>query len=254
MRQIEICNSKHNLYIFISEVVQLLHAEQKRQQSWKLLLLTMVIIYLQSEGIYYILDAFYLLTKNIALVHFLWAISLSVMAIVTISGIKKWSDSTAFSWHSFKWWHPPLIVLGLYLLAETQMLVPFTITQNQSAVNESVRQSIGTVRQYVTLFHICLAAPFAEEVIYRSAIMTTFRHSRYGADILFSALTFTLIHVSTSQNLWQEIWIYLPFGFILAILYRITNSFYPAFFLHIWWNTLGMRYLIRAIYLYVIWH
>ena len=81
---------------------------------------------------------------------------------------------------------------------------------------------------------ICLLAPLTEELVFRGAILTAFRKSRYHPwfAIIMSALFFGIIHINLSQ---------IPHSFLMGLLlgwiYVRTRSLIPCILAHMANNT-----------------
>ena len=72
-----------------------------------------------------------------------------------------------------------------------------------------------------------------EELVCRGLLQHAFfKNSRWGLDLLFPSLLFSLPHFSSLPSL-ADIFVYTTVGFLFAYLTRYTKSIYPSYSIHI---------------------
>ena len=83
---------------------------------------------------------------------------------------------------------------------------------------------------YLTLI---VLGPLMEELVCRGLLQHAFfKNSRWGLDLLFPSLLFSLPHFSSLPSL-ADIFVYTTVGFLFACLTRYTKSIYPSYVIHI---------------------
>lgn len=97
--------------------------------------------------------------------------------------------------------------------------------------------SVGLWSIFLVLVHRCFFGPVLEELLCRKLLMSRFfKDSKYYLDVLFSALIFSLGHLSLIEFSLAYFIYYLIPGVLYGFLYRKTKSVYYGMALHCLWN------------------
>ena len=126
------------------------------------------------------------------------------------------------------------LLLGYITLYMSDFLFSYFISpsSNQISLNETV-EMMGRQELPYFLLIVCFISPIAEELIYRSVLMTTFfKNSPWYGDILLSAIIFGCIHINFALTP-LAFFIYASGCLVLALLYRMTKTLYYPIVVHI---------------------
>lgn len=125
--------------------------------------------------------------------------------------------------------------LVFYLLLDRFLdpLLARIFPQSEDAYQQSLLTRSKT--PLVSFFHICLFAPFIEELLIRGVILEGLQHT-YGKLIalLISTLIFALLHFNMAQTLSAFVC-----GLILGVLYLSTGSLFSCMLAHFGYNTIS---------------
>ena len=118
-------------------------------------------------------------------------------------------------------------LVGAYVSSLLQSILPLPLTENTLAI-------VGALPWYVALPVAGIAAPLAEEYVFRKLILDRTRVYGEKFAILFSAILFAFFHSSVQQFFYA-----LPIGLLLGYLYLRTGSLWRCFTIHALLNLFG---------------
>lgn len=132
---------------------------------------------------------------------------------------------------SLKYW-----CIGLLLMGLSNIILHFVL--HSSPNNESqVQKLLSEMPVYVAIIS-CFFAPFIEELIFRKSLSKCFSNTLLF--IICSGLIFGLLHVITSKNMIEFLYIipYGLFGSIFAYIYYKTKTIFSTITIHMIHNTI----------------
>ena len=132
---------------------------------------------------------------------------------------------------SIKWW-----LLGLVLMALSNIILQLLFHATSNNENQ-IQKLLGTMPIYVATVS-CICAPIIEEMIFRKSLKKCFK-SPY-LFIVASGLIFGLLHVLTSKNIYEFLYIipYGLFGSVFAYIYYKTKTIFSTISIHMIHNTI----------------
>lgn len=135
----------------------------------------------------------------------------------------------------------PLYLSLLVITPVIQLITNKQTSQNQLIIEEAFGQS-----PWLIAITALVMAPIVEEVVFRGALYRTLRnHRSYWFAIVISSVSFGFVHVFQSlltgnyQDLFSII-LYSAMGFFFVKAYEETGSIFPAIFLHLIVNSVGV--------------
>lgn len=133
---------------------------------------------------------------------------------------------------SIKYW-----AFGLAGMMISNILIGFLLNLGQ-AENEQIVQNMLTTLPLVMLLNAGFIAPIIEELVFRKAFRDAIKNK--WLFIVTSGLVFGLMHVISSSNLIELIYI-IPYGILgiaFAYIYDINDSVFPSIMVHMLHNTI----------------
>ncbi|MFT9416804.1 CPBP family intramembrane glutamic endopeptidase [Leuconostoc falkenbergense] len=128
-----------------------------------------------------------------------------------------------------------VVVLDFVLTTVINKVFPIPVANNQRLILSTLNNS-SILGIQLELLAITFLGPIFEELMCRGLLMNFyFRESKYGFDVIFSAIIFSLLH--QHQNL-TVLLPYFIFGLLLGLLYRFTGKLQYTMLAHIFVNTL----------------
>lgn len=135
----------------------------------------------------------------------------------------------------------PLYLSLLVITPVIQFITKSETSQNQLIIEEAFGQS-----PLLIAITALIMAPIVEEIVFRGALYRSLRNCRsYWFAIAISILSFGFVHVLQSlltgnyQDLYSII-LYSAMGFFFVKAYEETGSIFPAIFLHLIVNSVGV--------------
>lgn len=132
---------------------------------------------------------------------------------------------------SIKWW-----LLGLIFMGISNLVLHFVFHSTPNNENE-VQKLLGTMPVYIAIAS-CVFAPIMEELVFRKSLNKCFSNNYLF--ILTSGLIFGLLHVISSQNVTDFLYIipYGAFGCIFAYIFVKTKTIFSTITIHMIHNTI----------------
>lgn len=130
-----------------------------------------------------------------------------------------------------------LLVVVLYFLFTiiSHNFFPVSVATNQTQLLNTLNNS-SILGIQLELLAITLLGPIFEELMCRGLLMNFyFKNSKFGFDVILSAIVFSLLH--QHQNL-SVLLPYFIFGLLLGLLYRFTGKLQYTMLAHILINTI----------------
>lgn len=126
----------------------------------------------------------------------------------------------------------PIYLIGILLMSISSYIAS-SITGSQSSQNET------TVRQYIKMFPIYMSfstviyAPFVEEITFRKTFKNIINDKVLF--ILISGIIFGLVHISITNNTYNELLMIIPYiimGIDFSYIYYKSNNIFTTITLH----------------------
>ena len=116
------------------------------------------------------------------------------------------------------------------------IILQFVLHSTPNNENQ-IQDLLGTMPIYIA-FASCICAPIMEELVFRKSLGNCFK-SQY-LFIIVSGLLFGLLHIVTSKNVYDFLYIipYGLFGSIFAYIYYKTKTIFSTITIHMIHNTI----------------
>ncbi len=132
-----------------------------------------------------------------------------------------------------------IAVLGTTLVFSAVWTVALGIDDNAPDVTDRLAATSGTLNALLVLMLVAVATPLAEEFLFRGYFFRALRDWRgFGLAAVTSSIVFATSHVG-----WVPTVVVVPagvFGLGACLLYRWTDSLYPALAMHALLNSIGL--------------
>ena len=144
-------------------------------------------------------------------------------------------------WSSLKWRGPTAAPAGLFLVLGALLALVMGALSSRIPGIEDLPVS-GLLQHAQTAVFLGVTAiavaPLVEEVVFRGFIYPVVER-RWGsvAAVLLTALMFTSLHVTQLWGSWMAVSLILLVGLALSLVRALTGALFPAFLLHLAYNT-----------------
>ena len=142
-----------------------------------------------------------------------------------INDLKSFKFKTIFK-------YIPIYLLGILLMIGLNTIIYKITNTTISGNEESIRKSIKLFPIYMC-FSTVIYAPLVEEIIFRKTFKNIIKNGTIF--ILVSGIVFGLIHISYSDNMFNELLITVPYmimGFDFAYIYHKSNNIFTTITIH----------------------
>lgn len=127
-------------------------------------------------------------------------------------------------------------LIGLAVMAISNILIGLFITQAQAGNEESVQEMIHS--SALSIIAIGILAPIIEELVFRKSFREVFQNKTLF--VLASGLIFGGLHVVLSLNSYWDLFYIIPYsslGIAFGYMYQKTDNIYTSIIMHIFHNT-----------------
>lgn len=127
-------------------------------------------------------------------------------------------------------------LIGLAVMAISNILIGLFITQAQAGNEESVQEIIHS--SALSIIAIGILAPIIEELVFRKSFREVFKNKTLF--VLASGLIFGGLHVVLSLNSYWDLFYIIPYsslGIAFGYMYQKTDNIYTSIIMHIFHNT-----------------
>lgn len=127
-------------------------------------------------------------------------------------------------------------LIGLAIMAISNILIGLFITQAQAGNEESVQEMIHS--SALSIIAIGILAPIIEELVFRKSFREVFQNKTLF--VLASGLIFGGLHVVLSLNSYWDLFYIIPYsslGIAFGYMYQKTDNIYTSIIMHIFHNT-----------------
>lgn len=136
-------------------------------------------------------------------------------------------------------------LIGLAVMALSNIIIGLFITQAQAGNEESVQELIHS--SILSIITIGFLAPIIEELVFRKSFREVFQNRILF--VLASGLIFGLLHVVLSLNSYWDLFYIIPYsslGIAFGYMYQKTDNIYTSIIMHIFHNTVLTTLSIMA--------